>query len=438
MHARPQPPPKLYLSKPFLWLVLCLLTVAAALWLTTVLSSPDEDEVIQVDDLRPPGRWHYQPDLDLDERSPEELARLLSLPYLDAKVVAPAHSGVTIHDSERMAPGVNFYVSAHAPVAALMDAEGTVLHRWEMAFENAFGKKSAVPGTEFIRRAQVLPNGDLIAIYQGGGMVKLDVRSRLLWATDQSFYNDFFVADDGRIWGIAKRAVDRPEVREDAIVLEDALVILGEDGTVVDRISLLDAFLQSDWADLILPLPAEADIFHSNTVELMDGSQADASHLFSADHALLSLREIDTVAFLDLESRKIRQAWRGPWVRQHEPTLVANGRLLIFDNLGADGLTRVVEFDVESESIVWDYRGQGELPLNSPEGGTASRLPNGNTLITESERGRAIEVTPAGDLVWEFVSPHRGGRNGELVATLWEVLRLPPENIPFAAPLLER
>jgi hypothetical protein len=52
---------------------------------------------------------------------------------------------------------------------------------------------------------------------------------------------------------------------------------------------------------------------------------------------------------------------------------------------------------------------------------------NGNTLITESENGRAIEVTRGGRVVWEFNSPHRAGPRSELVATLFEVLRLPPD-----------
>ena len=36
---------------------------------------------------------------------------------------------------------------------------------------------------------------------------------------------------------------------------------------------------------------------------------------------------------------------------------------------------------------------------------SAERLPNGNTLITESDKGRAFEVTHAGEVVWEFWNP---------------------------------
>jgi hypothetical protein len=60
--------------------------------------------------------------------------------------------------------------------------------------------------------------------------------------------------------------------------------------------------------------------------------------------------------------------------------------------------------------------------------GAATRLPNGNTLATESDRGRAIEVTPDGDTVWEYLNPKRAGDRGELVATLFEMIRLPADS----------
>jgi hypothetical protein len=63
--------------------------------------------------------------------------------------------------------------------------------------------------------------------------------------------------------------------------------------------------------------------------------------------------------------------------------------------------------------------------------GTVQRLPNGNTVVTESEAGRAFEVTPAGEVVWRFDSPHRPPDRPELVATLFEVLRVPTEDVKW-------
>ena len=37
---------------------------------------------------------------------------------------------------------------------------------------------------------------------------------------------------------------------------------------------------------------------------------------------------------------------------------------------------------------------------------SAQRLPNGNTLVTDSATGRIIEVTKAGEIIWEYVNPN--------------------------------
>ena len=37
--------------------------------------------------------------------------------------------------------------------------------------------------------------------------------------------------------------------------------------------------------------------------------------------------------------------------------------------------------------------------------GSAYRLPNGNTHVTSGQYGHLFEVTPQGEVVWEYVSP---------------------------------
>ena len=59
--------------------------------------------------------------------------------------------------------------------------------------------------------------------------------------------------------------------------------------------------------------------------------------------------------------------------------------------------------------------------------GTAQRLANGNTLITESNAGRAFEVTRDGKIVWDFYNPQRAGEGDRYIATIFELLRLPPD-----------
>ncbi|HJP05426.1 MAG: hypothetical protein QGG67_07840 [Gammaproteobacteria bacterium] len=58
-------------------------------------------------------------------------------------------------------------------------------------------------------------------------------------------------------------------------------------------------------------------------------------------------------------------------------------------------------------------------------------LPNGNTLITESDRGRLLEVSPAGEIVWEYVNPDRGGPDNTYSPALMWGQRYMPEELSF-------
>jgi len=112
------------------------------------------------------------------------------------------------------------------------------------------------------------------------------------------------------------------------------------------------------------------------------------------------------------------------WAAQHEPVPLKNGNLLIFDNLGNHRKSRVIEYHTYRKMVTWEYTGSEDRELFSKTCGAAQRLPNGNTLITESDAGRALEVTSEGVIVWEFYNPHRAGENNELIATLFEVKRV--------------
>ena len=43
------------------------------------------------------------------------------------------------------------------------------------------------------------------------------------------------------------------------------------------------------------------------------------------------------------------------------------------------------------------------------------RFPNGNTLITESDTGRAFEITRGGQIVWEWFNPFFSAKGRAIV-----------------------
>jgi hypothetical protein len=58
-----------------------------------------------------------------------------------------------------------------------------------------------------------------------------------------------------------------------------------------------------------------------------------------------------------------------------------------------------------SKQIVWSYRSINSHGFFSHIGSSAQRLPNGNTFICSDTEGHFFEVTPPGELAWEYINP---------------------------------
>ncbi|MEO0649331.1 MAG: arylsulfotransferase family protein, partial [Planctomycetota bacterium] len=94
------------------------------------------------------------------------------------------------------------------------------------------------------------------------------------------------------------------------------------------------------------------------------------------------------------------------------------------DNLSVEGRSAVTRYDPASMEVRWRFRGSEAEPFYSKTCGVAQSLPNGNVLVTESDGGRALELTPEQRVVWEYWNPQRAGEGDRYIATLFEVLRL--------------
>ena len=78
---------------------------------------------------------------------------------------------------------------------------------------------------------------------------------------------------------------------------------------------------------------------------------------------------------------------------------------------------------------MWSYAGSEGWPFESAVRASQERLPNGNTLITEADGGRLFEVTPEGEVVWDYVNPVRGGEHGELIPIVAWAQRIDPASL---------
>ena len=382
----------------------------------------------------PPGRWHtFRPNNrtpSLTEEQRTAIERLEAIGYLGGSQSAPNVSGVRVHEPAYAHKGLNFYVSGHAPEAVLMDMDGNVLHTWTYDFDKIWPDRRISEknrGQYHWRRAYLYENGDILAIHESIGLIKLDKNSNLLWEYSGRAHHDLEVLSDGTIYLLTRKARLIPRINKTRPVLEDFVVVLDAGGKEMRKVSVLECMERSEYESLLKNMRKQGDIFHTNTVEILDGRLAEKSPAFEAGNVLISILKTDSIAILDLDAKKAVWARAGGWRWQHQPTVLSNGNMLLFDNMGTPGKSRVIEFDPITGENVWTYAGTADEPFYSKTCGSCQRLPNGNTLITESNNGRAFEVTPDKTIVWEFISPHRAGENNELIATLFEVERLEPD-----------
>jgi hypothetical protein len=348
--------------------------------------------------------------------------QLQALGYVDGTFDPNSELSDVFHnDPKKTHPGLNFYNPRDRTGARLIDMEGREIHVWDTDEEGGW------------HHAELLPNGDVIVVVKDQRMSRYDRDSKLIWSVRARFHHDFWIHGD-EIYALARFAEVVDFVHPRSPILVDVIQVVSLGGELKRQISILDVVRESPYRFLLPSIAHEADaeegrqldILHTNHIEVFDGRLADRDSIYETGNILISIKNINTIAILDGESSEIVWIW-GPTnlTFQHHPTVLESGNILLFDN-GID-LSRVIEMDPLSGEIVWEY--DPKDGFFSRTRGSNQRLPNGNTLITESDPGYVFEVTPKGEIVWRFANP-TVRENGEREA-IWRMTRFDPEALKF-------
>ena len=350
-----------------------------------------------------------------------EIEQLQALGYVDGTYDPDNHlSDVLVHVEDAVHDGYNFYSSRKARGARLIDMQGRTVHEWQTAHKGGW------------QHAELLPNGDVIALVKEERLSRYDKNSNSIWSVDGRFHHDLWIQGD-EVYVLARRGKVIDYVHPDWPALEDVIEVRTLDGDLKREISVLDAIHDSDYGFLLPNVQhkerargrSELDVLHTNHVEVFDGSLADLHPLYAKGNILISMRNINGIAILDGETAEVLWMW-GPTnlIFQHHPTLLRNGHILVFDN--GHRKSRVVEIDPVSDRIIWEYAPKSGF--FSKTRGSNQRLPNGNTLITESDRGYVFEVTPDKRVVWKFANPVVNKKRRDAI---WRMTRIDPDTLTF-------
>jgi hypothetical protein len=329
---------------------------------------------------------------------------------------AKERTGVTLLKRDKCDDSYRLYSSRGTEVAHIIDLDGRDVHKW------------SYPQGHTWHLAEMLPNGHLIAIIKDVMILELDWNSKLLWKAKLRAHHDFARLTNGNTLVVSRRPLPNPWTNSGRLTC-DTLVELTPDNKVVWEWKVEEHAREiAQHVPLKMP-PSKlfSDWPHINTIEVLPkGPAAKKDPRFKAGNLLFCGRHIDTIGVIDRQTEKVIWAWGpGELFGPHMPTMLPSGHLLIYDN-GSNrstkvrGYTRIIELDPVTAKIVWEYKAKPPKHFFSRARGSNVRLPNGNTLVAESDPGRFFEVTPQGEMVWEFYNPdlHKNGSRMALYRTL--------------------
>jgi hypothetical protein len=263
-------------------------------------------------------------------------------------------------------------------------------------------------------------------------MARIDACSNPAWIREGIFHHAMTVADDGSVWVwradgshyaqyhyLLNFDPDTGETIREIGLIEDVIEALGPQAAVFGvrhdhQFRRIDRDPENRGA---------VDFFHPNDVDVLSAALAPQFPMFEPGDLLLSFREIDLIAVVDPDTSALKWWSIGPWIEQHDPDFLPDGRISVYSNNPGRTRSEILKMDPATRAFSNDLYG-GEARFYSGSMGTHQYQPNGNVLITVPDEGRVLLVSGRGDPIMEFnnVSSKSAQFNEHVENSAW----LPP------------
>lgn len=337
-------------------------------------------------------------------------------------------NGVTHFDAGKAKPGLTFLTGFfdNGNEMRLIRLDGTIVNRWPVRFSEIFTDtshikpESIIPKSDWnaaLQGALALPDGSIVFNFSYFGMVKLDRCGNLVWKLARGTHHSVERAAGGGFWVPGARYVESnsryPNLQTP--YTEDVILKVSDDGEVVNEIFLLDILYKHNLQGLVVRVrkPHAQDLYHLNDVEELGSDIAGSFPQFSAGDLLLSMRYDNLLMVIDPRTSEVKWYQSGPWNEQHDPDFRADGSITVFNN-NNDGTqdgsilggSNIMSIDPLSREVSFLYGEEPGQKLYSLDQGEHQNIGqgSGHLLITETGGGRVVEVSPQGEVVWEYIN----------------------------------
>lgn len=341
-------------------------------------------------------------------------------------VAAEPQPEVKIYRSEMVEPGFALITSKGKAWVKLVNLEGEVINRWHVDSP----------------RVRLLPNGNLLALH-GTNVGPERKRWNELRNVIREYSWDGKVVWETQVGDLAHHDVQRLP-NGNTIFLVRYMLSDVEKEKVTDPIRRQQPFRSDDIVEVNtagevvwqwkahehldvntcgarpcdaprpnLNLNQEYDWSHLNTVSIVPENKwyDNGDARFKPGNILTFPRSMWEAIMIDRSTKEVvwryTGDYRGGLDNGHEPIMIPKGfpgagNILIFDNGRKKhrGESVILEINPVSQELVWKYENGKEF--FSRARGAVQRLKNGNTLISEDNRGRCFEVNTAGEIVWLY------------------------------------
>ena len=341
-----------------------------------------------------------------------------------------AVKGVSIYNQAKAYDGYTLIVPQGGYNTWLINMKGEVCFHWDMKMLSQlarllnnghllyFGEDEGEPAGPTMIRHDLKENITFkLSMKDMANLIEIDDNSEIVWSYKKpGMCHDFIRMENGNTMilhyvkmskELKRKVKNGIDLGDDIDMWTDAIIEVNPKGEIV-----------WDWytyehldfeQDQICPLEHRTEWTHGNSCMVTDNGDI----LFSA-------RSLNMVCRIDKKTKKCIWKWGyKELAHQHDPTLLTNGNILIFDNgehrvnFPKYSYSRVLEYNPEKNRIDWEYKDDPPFAFFASNQGGAQKLPNNNVLITDTMVGRILEVTVQGEKVWEYLSPFHGPHGGQ-------------------------